>query len=74
MREKGVGRTDQPETTLINILYGIGGTYFPSYCPSPIWISTQKIGYLLDSYAYAAWMNNEMLVWDRNITFHLYFG
>ena len=58
VREKGVGRTEQPETTLLNLFYGAGGSYYGSYSPAPIWISSQKIGYLLDSYAYAAWINN----------------
>lgn len=59
---------------LINFLYGAGGNYYGSYSPSPIWISSRKIGYLLDSYALASWMNNEILVWDNNITFNLFYS
>jgi hypothetical protein len=58
VREKGVGRTEQPETTLLNYFYGAGGSYYNSYSPAPIWITSLKFGYLIDSYAYAAWMNN----------------
>ena len=60
---------------LLNFLYdGKGGSYYQSYSPSPIWISSAKVGYLLDSYALASWMNNEILVWDNNITFNLFFS
>ena len=40
VREKGVGRTDQPETFVLNLMYGAGKSYYNSYSPTPIWISS----------------------------------
>ena len=40
VREKGVARGDFPETAIINYLHGVSGSYFTSYCPAPIWISS----------------------------------
>ena len=58
VREKGSARGDMPETPVVNFLYKAGGSYFHSYSPVPIWLSSSKIGYILNSYAYSAWMNN----------------
>lgn len=66
VREKGVGRTDQPETFMINYFFGAGGSYYGSYSPTPIWLSVEidstnrsvPTGYIANSWAYLIWMNN----------------
>lgn len=47
VREKGVGRGDQPETSLINFLHKASGTYYSTYCPMPIWYSSENMAYML---------------------------
>lgn len=86
VREKGVGRTDQPETFILNLFYGASGSYYNSYSPSPIWYSiytdkteentTQNkyFGYFLKSWAYCIWMNNQIYVWDTQLTIEIHFS
>jgi sulfoquinovosidase len=64
VREKGVGRTEQPLTFLANMQHGAGGSYYTTYAPMPIWFSSRKVSYILNDYSYMAWINNKMLVWS----------
>lgn len=74
VREKGIGRGDAPETGFINFLHGIAGTYYTSYCPAPIWLSSDRVGYILHSLAYSAWLNNMVLVWGSEAKFSIIIG
>jgi alpha-glucosidase len=74
VREKGVGRGEQPLTLLANALHGAGGSYFTSYAPSPIWFSSKKTAYVLNSQHYMAWINNKVLIWSNRFTITLIMG
>lgn len=83
MREKGVGRTDQPETFTLNAFYGAGGSYYNSYSPAPIWYSlspapnsnktqTSTLAYFAKTWAYTVWMNNQLYLWDTQVQLYIF--
>ena len=56
VREKGVGRGDEPITTLANSLHNnAGGRYANSYMPSTVVVSTFNRSIYLDSKRYSLW-------------------
>lgn len=66
VREKGAARGDAPETAIINKLHKASGSYFSTYSPVPIWLTSAKTAFMLNSTAYSAWINNCILVWDHS--------
>lgn len=68
VREKGVGRGDQPLSFLSELIYGKAGTYYSSYSPIPIWYSlSRKMAFFTESLTYMIWWNNVILTWDSTV-------
>jgi sulfoquinovosidase len=53
---------------LVSFVIDIVGNYYTTYSPMPIWLSNQKVGYFVDSFAYLSWVNNRIRVWDKQFT------
>lgn len=56
VREKGVGRGDEPLTTLANLFHdGAGGKSTNSYAPSPIALTSHNRSIYLETKSYTIW-------------------
>lgn len=73
VREKGIGRGDEPLTTIANAIFNnAGGRYANTYNPSTITVSTQNRSIYLDTKAYTIWdfmdpWSVNILVWDQKL-------
>jgi alpha-glucosidase len=64
VEENGIGRGDQPATTIANLV-GAGGHEWATYCPIPLILSTDNKAYLIENDCYS----EIDLTVDKEITF-----
>lgn len=73
VREKGIGRGDEPLTTLANAMFqNAGGRYGNTYNPSTVVMSTYNRSIYLDTNVYSIWDFSDdwsvnIFVWDSKV-------
>jgi len=74
VREKGVGRGDQPISLLSELAYKKAGTYYSSYSPSPAWFNSRRLAWIVRSLSYVAWSPTHIVTWSNSLKLNIITG
>ncbi len=79
VEEQGIGRGDQPQTFILNLIAGVGGHHYSSYYPKPFYISENLYSFELINFSpvrfdFSKKEKTTISIWDGNTEIAIRFG